>query len=256
MPHIPPVEPKVPPIPEGLDPAERMPYGYPCVAAARGHEPMHYHEFGSYQGEWVLLARDETMYYVYEGGYGSCSGCDSFQSEFDSISGPLTRERVWAFVQDYKTFLEIPTETMKNLVMNDTLAQVLPKNNRDYDDKTFSELIPDWSLIVKAEEGIPFHPEAILQSENQEVRSRAIRAYGVDKMVEDLENAEVLFEKDGERLIRIEAPGENLMYIQVQDPSTDRKYFLRVPPNVTSLEEGRAWTFGMRLSEWTPRAET
>ncbi len=59
-----------------------MAYGYEGAMEAAGAQVLAFKEFGSYQGEWwaKLLYEDKT-YWVH-GSYGSCSGCDAFQSEF------------------------------------------------------------------------------------------------------------------------------------------------------------------------------
>ena len=59
-----------------------MAYGYEEAMEAAGAQVLAFKEFGSYQGEWwaKLLYEDKT--YWVNGSYGSCSGCDAFQSEF------------------------------------------------------------------------------------------------------------------------------------------------------------------------------
>ena len=49
-----------------------------------GAKVLKFREFGSYQGDWwaLVVYRGKTGWVT--GAYGSCSGCDSFQSEFDT----------------------------------------------------------------------------------------------------------------------------------------------------------------------------
>jgi len=54
--------------------------GYQEAIEANGLTVVEYKEFGSYQGTWIAKLDDGR---VIEGAYGSCSGCDSFLSEFD-----------------------------------------------------------------------------------------------------------------------------------------------------------------------------
>jgi hypothetical protein len=56
---------------------------YQEAMEAAGAEVHEYKEFGSYQGTWIadVTYRGERGYV--EGSYGSCSGCDAFQGEFD-----------------------------------------------------------------------------------------------------------------------------------------------------------------------------
>jgi len=45
-------------------------------------------------------------------------------------------------------------------------------------------------------------------------------------------------------------------YVQVQDASTSRTYFLRVPPTVATAAEAVAWTFSRTIEEYHPDQET
>jgi hypothetical protein len=51
-------------------------------------------------------------------------------------------------------------------------------------------------------------------------------------------------------------PEEVAYYVQVQDASTARRYYLRVPPTVLTAEEAVAWTFGLAADNYQPAAET
>lgn len=64
--------------------------GYQIALEAAGAEVVEYKEFGSYQGTWIAFLKDGTFI---EGSYGSCSGCDAFQAEFDYYSSPYYDER-------------------------------------------------------------------------------------------------------------------------------------------------------------------
>lgn len=55
---------------------------YDTALAAAGVEVVEYVEFGSWQGDWLCLIRDNGVLCVAEGTYGSCDYCDSFQNEF------------------------------------------------------------------------------------------------------------------------------------------------------------------------------
>ena len=45
-------------------------------------------------------------------------------------------------------------------------------------------------------------------------------------------------------------------YVQVQDASTPRQYFLRVPPTIQTVAEAIAWSFHMTSEEYRPAQET
>lgn len=54
--------------------------GYCEALEAAGAKVKEYWETGDWQGTWFALLDDNT---VVVGSYGSCSGCDAFQAEFD-----------------------------------------------------------------------------------------------------------------------------------------------------------------------------
>jgi len=56
---------------------------YQLAMEAAGAQVHEFKEFGSYQGEWwAKVTYKDQMGWV-NGSYGSCSGCDAFQAEFD-----------------------------------------------------------------------------------------------------------------------------------------------------------------------------
>src|SRR5262249_42507409 len=60
-------------------------------------------------------------------------------------------------------------------------------------------------------------------------------------------------------LYQIDMPGDPdrvARYLQVQDPSTGREYYLRVPPDVATAAEALAWTFGLSPEEYRPAGES
>jgi hypothetical protein len=51
-------------------------------------------------------------------------------------------------------------------------------------------------------------------------------------------------------------PEEVAYYVQVQDASTTRQYYLRVPPTILTAEDAVAWTFGLNTDEYRPAQES
>lgn len=51
-------------------------------------------------------------------------------------------------------------------------------------------------------------------------------------------------------------PEEIAHYVYVRDSSTDRAYYLRVPPTITRADQAVAWTFGLDEEEYHPVQET
>jgi hypothetical protein len=57
--------------------------GYQSAMEAAGAEVLLFKQFGSYQGDWWAKVRFDGKEYWVHGSYGSCSGCDAFEAEFD-----------------------------------------------------------------------------------------------------------------------------------------------------------------------------
>lgn len=127
--------------------------GYDIVATARGQEVIWYEMFGGYQGEWVLIAKDKKNFYIYKDWYGSCSGCDSFQAEFDYSSAYSINDKVVQdFIEKYKPFLTMPITKLKRFVINDnSLMELLPANSRqDYDNIPWLRVVDKFTEAITA----------------------------------------------------------------------------------------------------------
>ena len=57
--------------------------GYHLALKAAGAEVIDTHYAGSYQGTWGSIVIYNGKKGLVTGSYGSCSGCDAFQAEFD-----------------------------------------------------------------------------------------------------------------------------------------------------------------------------
>lgn len=64
---------------------------YSGALEAAGAKVLAYSEFGSYQGDWFALVEYQGQTGWVLGSYGSCSGCDAFQAEFEVYSKSLYR---------------------------------------------------------------------------------------------------------------------------------------------------------------------
>lgn len=61
------------------------------------------------------------------------------------------------------------------------------------------------------------------------------------------------------KLIEIDLPVDPervAHYLQVRDASTNRQYYLRVPPSIIHADEAVAWTFGLDAATYQPDQET
>ena len=90
-----------------------------------------YVEFGSYQGEYIVVIDDGDDVLLYKGYYGSCSGCDWLEAERDWVTDEIKDDVAKEFCQQEFShpFAAIPKETIKRVDAN-TFISFLPANVR------------------------------------------------------------------------------------------------------------------------------
>ena len=226
---------------------------YEVLAWANDQELIHYEEFGAYHGEWILISRDNEKYYIWKGWYGSCQGCDHFESKIGH-SPELTKAEAKDFASQYPPFLEIPRVTCLQKVESQGLLEYLPRNTRDeISEADLGNVAADAGLNIKLIEELQIQASDITSCRNQEIKQKALKVFGYDKFAEAV-GAEVLHEDGEDRLIRINGD-RDLVFVSVKDSSTDRRYLLRVPPNMKRTREAIAWTFNMQEKEYNPTQE-
>lgn len=232
---------------------------YSIVAWCRGHEILFYREFGSYQGDWAMVSYCDGEYYVWKGYYGSCSGCDAYEADMGSDMGygdhMASGEGTQKFAKDYTPFLEVPASTMRNLATQGwkSVGQILPANIRaeTIDGYDWDALAKDVALIAKLKESLPISSTDVLEAGDQEIKQRALKTYGYERFLADVD-AKTLDETGDNRLVGI----ADIKLLSLKDSSTDRRYLLRVPPDITGVQEGVAWTFNLQKEEYRPLVET
>lgn len=84
--------------------------GYQQALEAAGATVVDFREFGSYQGDWFAILDNGN---IVSGGYGSCSGCDAYQAEFDYTEGPYKDDETGKFYKERWDYEEI-TESEYN----------------------------------------------------------------------------------------------------------------------------------------------
>lgn len=223
---------------------------YEVIATVRGQEVVYFMQFGRYQGEWVLVSKDENNYYVYKGSYGSCSGCDHLEAE-----DPNTLEEAQKFIQDYIPFITLTKEVALSAISRKELQTLFPANFRDeYDDFTLEEIVPQIELLIKSREGIITSFE-ILDIIDLEQRRKAIERMTEETFMEGLQG--VIESIDGDdMLVRVKRVPEDFVFVNVKDSSTSRRYMLRVPPDTKTVLEGKAWTFNLSPQDYKLQKET
>jgi hypothetical protein len=97
------------------------------------------------------------------------------------------------------------------------------------------------------------------QERNVEVRRAIQERLGNERFIEMVGGKQIDVGRRG-KLIEIDLgtddPERVAHYVQVQDSSTERQYYLRVPPSITTVDEAIAWTFGLSARDYQPGQET
>jgi hypothetical protein len=228
---------------------------YTLVAEARGQRVLFYRQFGSYQGEWLLLSADDDHYFLYRDSYGSCSGCDALESRFGYNDDGLSADdpRIQEFIKEYEPFLVMQQEAALRVAQKGSLLTVIPANRRDWYDIPAEQVGIQLALIVKAEQGV-ITPVEILQLDNLEGRRAAIEGFGAERFAKEV-GGEVRDETNGNRLVAVSRKDDTFVFLDLQDASTPRRYVLRVPPETKTVKEGVAWSFNLPASEFHLVAE-
>lgn len=113
---------------EETKPATIEVHGYgDMFAQVKDMELIHYEEFGSYQGDYIVICRDKTETYggdrdrvfIWTGGYGSCSGCDWLEAELE-YEGEDYNKRVVGYAKaveycNVQPYLILPTAQVNHL---------------------------------------------------------------------------------------------------------------------------------------------
>ena len=115
---------------------------------------------------------------------------------------------------------------------------------------------------VRVPEKVILAPETLtredfLNEENVEVR-RVIQERMGQRFVPELGGV-VLDSSPRGTLYEVALPEDPegvARYVQLQDASTERQYFLRVPPTIQTAAEAVAWSFGLSAQEYHPTDET
>jgi hypothetical protein len=100
--------------------------------------------------------------------------------------------------------------------------------------------------------------EDFLREPNAEVR-RVMQERMGQRFVPEL-GGEVLDSGPRGTLYEVKLPDDDpegvARYVQVQDASTPRQYFVRVPPTIQTAAEAVAWSFQVAVEEYHPAQET
>ena len=139
----------------------------------------------------------------------------------------------------------------------------------------------DIETKIKLEMDYPITFGDIEGTKNLELRERALRIFGYGNYVREgfkkgkirkirYDNEEVVYPFLDEKLgflpkgyrpyndnnEKMMILTNDIAFLQVKDPSSGKIYFLKVPPFMDSVQEAKAWTFGLEKEEYNPEIET
>ena len=118
--------------------------------------------------------------------------------------------------------------------------------------------VPEWIIL----EPDKITPELVLTEDNQEIRRVMLERYGWDLLLENVEAKELHSDCTGllvctDRLSEyLDGEDDEARFVLVKDPSTERRYALRVPPDIDSARAGVAWTFEQEEGDYSPEQES
>ena len=139
--------------------------------------------------------------------------------------------------------------------------------------------LQDIETKIKLEMGYPITFEDIEETENLELREKVLQKFGYENYIrEGFKKGKINYLIIGDKIFQYHNPGSNfyripegyfnnrddkiifltddITFLQVKDPSSGKIYFLKVPPDMRSVQEAKAWTFGLEKEEYEPEIET
>lgn len=113
-----------------------------------------YKAYGSYQGDYIAIIEKRNKILIYKGYYGSCSGCDWFESNMydydheDDKTKTISDKEIKEYVADLDIFLEIPKSDLPDSY--EDFVSLLPANTRnEYEHREKQEYFSDDDVSLK-----------------------------------------------------------------------------------------------------------
>lgn len=139
--------------------------------------------------------------------------------------------------------------------------------------------LQDIETKIKLEMDYPITFEDVEETENLELREKILQKFGYENYIrEGFEKGKINYVIIGDKIFQYHNPGSNfykipegysknrddkiiflpedIAFLQVRDPSSGKIYFIKVPPDMRSVREAKAWTFGLEKEEYEPEIET
>ena len=139
--------------------------------------------------------------------------------------------------------------------------------------------LQDIETKIKLEMGYPITFEDIEETENLELREQILLEFGYENYIrEGFKKGKINYLIIDDKIFQNNNPGSDfyripegyfknrddkiiflsgdITFLQVKDSSSGNIYFLKVPPDMRSVQEAKAWTFGLEKDEYNPTIET
>lgn len=151
-----------------------------------------------------------------------------------------------------------------SMVTQTTMSAWQPQTNFDAGEREAERqhrlkrrLVSETDLRLKLKAGFGVTPRDVLDCENQTLKHRALVACGYERFVEEV--GATVVDTDGENsliLVQQHNTQRPIVFVYVKDATGDKRYLLRVPPEMRRVREAIAWTFGLRERDYQPEKET
>lgn len=137
----------------------------------------------------------------------------------------------------------------------------------------------DIEIKMKLEADYPITFEDIEGTFDLELREKALRKLGYERYIkEGFRKSKINYIVIGDKIFQFHNPGsdfdripggyrsnredkiiflaDDITFLQVEDSSNGKIYFIKVPPGMRRVREAKAWTFGLEEEEYNPEVET
>ncbi len=123
------------------------------------------------------------------------------------------------------------------------------------EDPQIHQMIDDLLLFGRSNQKIS--PQRIMDVRNVTLRWELIQRFGPEEFLEQF-GAKILDQGGTNALyaILMQDSDDSFNVLKVEDSTTRRLYFLRVPPSCTGVKDAIAWTFGLTPDQYHPIIET
>jgi len=116
-------------------------------AKVLGMDLVVFQQYGSYQGEYLVVLNDKGTYKFYIGHYGSCSGCDWLEAERDWDTSEVEYKDALEYCNGIQLKFAMPKTLWETL--NDEQKQLLVEKDYYYEEEMKEEILKVGKELTK-----------------------------------------------------------------------------------------------------------